>query len=102
MRTPFATTQPMGPSEWPRDDGPGQVRESSMITLHCIACGGDGPLSWDGGPITCACGRSRASFDDGTVELHGPCVARWFDGLVTSGMPRTDPLVRRKNVPPLL
>jgi len=72
-----------------------------MIAFRCLACKTDWILSEDAGTIRCHCGRSSAWFDDGVVELLGPCHASPLgDDLGTVGLGRTT--IRRKPVPPLL
>ena len=72
-----------------------------MIAFRCLACHSDWILSESTGAIRCHCGRSSATFDDGVVELLGPCAAtRLGDGLDSVDVGLTT--IRRKPVPPLL
>jgi hypothetical protein len=72
-----------------------------MIAFRCLACHTDWILSQDVGTLRCHCGRSSVTFDDGVVELLGPCAAsRLGDEPASVGDgPST---IRRKPVAPLI
>ena len=72
-----------------------------MIAFRCLACHTDWILPEGAGAIRCHCGRSSATFDEGAVELVGPCAAsRLGEELAPVGEGSTT--IHRKPIPPLL
>jgi len=73
-----------------------------MIAFRCLACHTDWILSEDVGTLRCHCGRSSVTFDDGMVELLGPCNASQFGDEPNSVGDGDSTSIRRKPVPPLI